>query len=115
LLDVVKLPIEIDLTVEDLKNESDDHIVIDVRPKHHFEIVSIENSVNFPLEALKKDPSTCLDLIKSHKNAYIICRWGNASRRATDLLLKKGACNIFNVRGGITEWIEKIDPSLPMY
>jgi len=56
MVDVIKLPAEVDLTVEDLKNDKDDHIIIDVRPKHHYEIVHLENSLNFPLESIKKNP-----------------------------------------------------------
>ena len=44
-----------------------------------------------------------------------MCRWGNASRTATDILLKSGIQNIYNVRGGITEYSEKVDPNLPIY
>ena len=115
LVDKIHLPKEIDLTVEDLKSETDDHIIIDVWPKHHFNIVHIENSLNFPLDSLKKNPKEVIEIINSHKKAFILCWWGNASRKATEFLLKEGLKNIYNVRGGITEWIKVIDPSMPLY
>ena len=45
-----------------------------------------------------------------------MCRRGNASKEATEFLLKEcDIHNIQNVEGGITEYIKKVDPSLPLY
>lgn len=45
-----------------------------------------------------------------------MCRRGNASKEATEFLLNKCQVkNVVNVIGGITEYINKVDPSLPLY
>ncbi len=44
-----------------------------------------------------------------------MCRRGNASKEATEHLLKCEVKNVVNVIGGITEYINKVDPSLPIY
>ncbi len=45
-----------------------------------------------------------------------MCRRGNASKEATEFLLNKCELkNVVNVQGGITEYIVKVDNSLPLY
>ena len=35
--------------------------------------------------------------------------------KAVELLLNSGFKNVWNVKGGINEWSNKIDPSVPKY
>jgi len=44
-----------------------------------------------------------------------MCRSGNRSGSACELLEKEGFTNVANLKGGINEWARKIDPSLPIY
>ena len=45
-----------------------------------------------------------------------MCRRGNASKEATEFLLNNlDIKNIQNVLGGITEYISKVDNTLPLY
>lgn len=45
-----------------------------------------------------------------------MCRKGNASKEATEYILNNlQITNVKNVQGGIQEYIEKIDSSLPLY
>ena len=46
---------------------------------------------------------------------YCICRRGNDSILATQILLKNGFCNVRNITGGLTAWNEQVDTSFPMY
>jgi rhodanese-related sulfurtransferase len=65
---------------------------------------------------MMKDPTETLKLIEDKERVFIMCRRGNASKEATDFLLTK--CNITkvaNVQGGITEYITKVDQTLPLY
>ena len=48
-------------------------------------------------------------------NIYCVCRRGNDSILATQLLLQLGFHNVFNVTGGLTAWKDTVDPAFPMY
>jgi rhodanese-related sulfurtransferase len=63
-----------------------------------------------------KDPTETLRVIEGKEKVFVMCRRGNASKEATDFLLNKcNITNVVNVQGGITEYITKVDPSLPLY
>ena len=63
-----------------------------------------------------KDPTEAIKKIENREKVFIMCRRGNASKEATEFLLNKcNINNVINVQGGITEYILKVDPSLPLY
>jgi rhodanese-related sulfurtransferase len=63
-----------------------------------------------------KSPEETLKLVEGKENIYIMCRRGNASKEATEFLMNKlSLTNVINVQGGITEYVNKVDPSLPIY
>jgi rhodanese-related sulfurtransferase len=63
-----------------------------------------------------KDPTAAIKQIENKEKVYIMCRRGNASKEATEFLLTKcNIKNVINVQGGITEYILKVDSSLPLY
>jgi rhodanese-related sulfurtransferase len=87
-----------------------------VRVGVQYKIVNLEGSVNIPVSSMIKDPSEALHLIEGKDKVFIMCRRGNASKEATDFLLTKcSVTKVVNVQGGITEYITKVDPSLPLY
>jgi adenylyltransferase/sulfurtransferase len=43
------------------------------------------------------------------------CRSGARSAKAVAFLLKNGYPKAVNLRGGILEWIDRVDPSMPKY
>ena len=91
-------------------------MLIDVRGGVQYKIVSLEGSINIPLANLMKDPTEVLKIAENKEKVFIMCRKGNASKEATEFLINKyNLNNIFNIQGGITEYITKIDPSLPLY
>ena len=48
-------------------------------------------------------------------NIYCLCRRGNDSILATQLLLKNGFENSFNIIGGLSAWADQIDKTFPEY
>ena len=45
-----------------------------------------------------------------------MCRRGNASKEAVEFLVNNcDIKNVLNVEGGMTEYVAKVDPSLPIY
>lgn len=121
LVDIVKIPSEKDKTVADLfkdRSENPDKTaIIDVRPEVQFNIVNIPGSVNIPEELiLKQEKKDKLDeIVNSYDKVYILCRRGNKSRTATKFLIDHGYENVYNVRGGITQYVDEMDNEMPMY
>ena len=85
--------------------------IVDVREPHEYQINRIHGSLLIPLGDFEKrytelDPND--DLI-------IQCKVGGRSARAADFLRSKGFKKVLNLRGGILDWIDKVDPSQPKY
>lgn len=87
-------------------------VLLDVRQAYEYDIINLEG-VLIPLEEL----SSRLNELRAWKNDEIIvhCRTGNKSAEAVELLRKNGFPKARNLKGGITEWAQKIDPSFPIY
>lgn len=54
-------------------------------------------------------------LTGTQKTVYVVCRRGNDSQLATQMLLDKGMKNVFDIRGGLTSWHYEVDPEFPLY
>lgn len=60
-------------------------------------------------------------IFSESKTVFMVCRRGNASKEATELLLKvsdqalNGFKNIVNIEGGIEQISKEIDTKLPIY
>ncbi|MEX2477055.1 MAG: rhodanese-like domain-containing protein [Gracilimonas sp.] len=102
------------ITVHELnekKETGDPFLLIDVR-EHHEYLVSNIDGHHIPYNDLK----TRLSEIDDHKDEEIIvmCRSGNTSKDAAQLLIDNGFNNVFSLEGGMKKWAKEIDPSLPV-
>ncbi|KAB5521153.1 hypothetical protein DKX38_025472 [Salix brachista] len=106
------------------KGES--HVLVDVRPDHHFKIVSLPNALNIPLSSLESRSAEISSALKeeekrkdsgfeSSASLYVICRRGNDSQRAVQLLHKMGFTSARDIIGGLEAWARDVDPNLPTY
>ncbi|KAI3916794.1 hypothetical protein MKW98_026265, partial [Papaver atlanticum] len=102
------------------------HILVDVRPAHHFNIVSLPNSLNVPLSTLEAKLPTIVSALKDEKerkgldssssaSLYVVCRRGNDSQRAVDYLHKMGFSSAKDIVGGLESWAQNVDPNFPSY
>jgi adenylyltransferase/sulfurtransferase len=85
--------------------------IVDVREPNEYQINRIAGSILIPLGDIPKrynelDPSA--ELIMQ-------CKSGARSGRAADFLRSVGFRRVLNLRGGILDWIDKVDPSQPKY
>ena len=96
---------------DNITNTNNNHILLDVRVSHQFEICALPGATNIPLAQL----SARLDELREMEIIYVMCRRGIASVRATQLLLDAGFNNVRNIVGGLDAWQKEVDPSLPMY
>lgn len=107
-----------------LKGEA--HVLVDVRPAHHFSIVSLPNSLNIPLSnmesrlpeissAMKEEAERKGIDLETGVRLYVVCRRGNDSQRAVQLLHNKGFHCAMDISGGLEAWAKDVDPNFPSY
>ncbi|MBP7216296.1 MAG: MBL fold metallo-hydrolase [Candidatus Omnitrophica bacterium] len=75
--------------------------LLDVRSALEFSQVHIKDSINIPIDMLgaKLD-----DLSRSHQGYIVLCRTGNRSPMAADMLLQAGIQGVMVMSGGMTRW-----------
>jgi rhodanese-related sulfurtransferase len=100
------------VSVQDLaKAKETNHILLDVREVDEYEAGHVADSLLIPLGELASrigELTTHTAEISSNSDVpiYVICRSGNRSRQASDILIKAGFKDIRNVEGGILAWQE---------
>lgn len=104
------------ITVQDLvQRMRSTHLLVDVRPKHHFDICSIPGSVNVPMPSF--DATSVKDMFEngSYEEISVICRRGNQSQKALLELHNLGLSKAVDVIGGMQAWSASIDDDCPIY
>jgi adenylyltransferase and sulfurtransferase len=102
------------------------HLLLDVRPVHHFQIASIANSVNIPLHELRERLPRLRDALTevagvshSHGNhycpLYFVCQNGDDSEAAVGVLRESGFPYAGAIAGGLECWVREVDPGFPVY
>jgi len=114
--DAGKLPAELETSVGQLKERLDkgEVFLLDVREPREYDICRIEPSTLIPLGELAKR----VDELPNGPNApdiIVYCKSGVRSARAVNMLRERGLMRTTNLRGGILEWIARIDDSMPTY
>ena len=95
------LPVNIDVKMtNDLRNR-DDVILLDVREDDEFKAGHIPGAEWIPLGKL----SSRLDELPKDKTIVAVCRSGNRSGQATELLRQNGF-NAHNMQGGMNSWVQ---------
>jgi adenylyltransferase/sulfurtransferase len=105
---------EWEITPVDLKKKMDageTPFVLDVREPNEYQINRIEGSTLIPLGEL---PRRYQELPKD-REIIAQCKMGGRSAKAMDFLKSVGFTHVKNLKGGILEWIDKVDPSQPKY
>jgi len=103
-----------EITPVDLKKKLDageTPFILDVREPNEYQINRIAGSTLIPLGEL---PRRYQELPRD-REIITQCKMGGRSAKAQDFLKSVGFTNVKNLRGGILEWIDKVDPSQPKY
>ncbi len=102
-----------EITVEELKEWKDsgkDFQLIDVREPSEFAVAQMGGTLiplgTLPLHTSEIDPD---------REIVVHCKLGGRSSQATEFLRRNGFPNARNLKGGITAWSDKIDPTVPKY
>ena len=85
--------------------------IVDVREPNEYQINRIPGSELIPLGDI---PKRYAELNKSEK-IVVHCKMGGRSAKAADFLRSVGFTSVLNLRGGILDWVDKVDPTQPKY
>jgi adenylyltransferase/sulfurtransferase len=85
--------------------------VLDVREPNEYHICNIPGATLIPLGDL---PQRVGELDRSW-DIVVHCKSGVRSAKAANFLRQSGFPRVRNLRGGILDWIDKVDPSQPKY
>jgi len=85
--------------------------ILDVREPNEYQINRIPGSVLIPLGEL---PRRYQELPRD-RQIVAQCKMGGRSAKAMEYLKSVGFADVKNLRGGILEWIDTVDPSQPKY
>uniref|UniRef100_A0A672IPG2 Adenylyltransferase and sulfurtransferase MOCS3 n=1 Tax=Salarias fasciatus TaxID=181472 RepID=A0A672IPG2_SALFA len=120
----------------DYKSILDDagpHLLLDVRPLVEVDICHLPFSLNIPLSSLEERKSEHLQLLRERVGqlkrqmagggrppVYVICKQGNDSQKAVQLLEKMSGSELDHVTvkdisGGLMAWARTVDPTFPQY
>lgn len=103
-----------EITATELKqrlDNGDDIQIIDVREPHEYEIAQIPNSKLIPLgQVLNR-----MNEIDPDRETVVHCKMGGRSAKAVALLQERGFTRVRNLKGGILDWIDKVDPTQSKY
>jgi sulfur-carrier protein adenylyltransferase/sulfurtransferase len=102
------------VTAQELKAQIDrgaDIFILDVREPNEYQICRIPGSTLIPLgevaaRSAELDPS---------RDIVVNCKVGGRSAKAVALLQDRGFTRVRNLKGGILEWIDKVDPTQSKY
>jgi rhodanese-related sulfurtransferase len=92
------------ITTDDAKNMLDsnpeDVVLIDVRTSDEYNSGHIPQSKLYPLQTLEAQ----LNELDKNKKILVICRSGNRSQSASDILVNNGFKEVYNIEGGVQAW-----------
>jgi len=94
-----------------LMDEQEDLLLLDVRTPQEFEICRIEGAYNIPLNRLLEE----VHRLDTAQEIVVHCKSGIRSLQAIQQLRQAGFKKLKNLQGGILDWGQAVDPSLPVY
>uniref|UniRef100_A0A8D3CQM4 Adenylyltransferase and sulfurtransferase MOCS3 n=1 Tax=Scophthalmus maximus TaxID=52904 RepID=A0A8D3CQM4_SCOMX len=124
------------ITVQDYQailDKAEPHLLLDVRPLVEVDICQLPFSLNIPLSSLEERKSEHVQLFQERLGqlkqqlagdrrppVYVICKLGNDSQKAVQVLEQMSGSEVDtitvkDVRGGLTAWAKRVDPTFPQY
>jgi adenylyltransferase/sulfurtransferase len=85
--------------------------IVDVREPNEYQINRIAGSTLIPLGDIPKR----FNELDPDEEIVVQCKMGSRSAKAADFLRSVGFKRVLNLKGGILDWIDKVDPSQPKY
>lgn len=109
-----ELALEIDVqSLATMQQQGDDFLLIDVRGTDERDLASIDRSTHIPMTELEQR----IGELEPYRERRIVvhCHHGGRSLKVTEALRAAGFAKIQSLAGGIDQWSEQIDPTVPRY
>jgi rhodanese-related sulfurtransferase len=87
------------------------YVLLDVRRDEELALASLPGALHIPMH----DVPRRLNEIPRGLPVVVMCHAGERSRRVAQFLAAGGFDAVYNLEGGIDEYAERIDPSIPRY
>jgi sulfur-carrier protein adenylyltransferase/sulfurtransferase len=103
-----------EITAVELKrrlDKGDPLVIVDVREPNEYQINRIPGSILIPLGDIPKRAGE----LDPDREIVMQCKVGGRSAKAADYLRSIGFKRVLNLKGGILDWVDKVDPSQPKY
>src|SRR5437763_447771 len=104
----------LEITAVELKQRLDrgDKLkLVDVREPNEFQINRIPGAQLIPLGEIPRRYAE----LDPDEELVVHCKMGGRSAKAADFLRSVGFKKVLNLKGGILDWIDKVDPTQPKY
>ena len=85
--------------------------ILDVREPNEYQINRIAGSTLIPLGEVPRRYAE----LDPDEEMVVHCKMGGRSAKAADFLRSVGFKKVLNLKGGILDWIDKVDPTQPKY
>ena len=86
------------------KAQDPNFVILDVRTPEEFQAGHIQGAININLYA--PDFQQQLAQLDRDKTYFVYCRTGHRSRQAVQIMQKMGFRNIYELQGGIVNWVQ---------
>lgn len=103
-----------DETPREIKQRLDageDLVLIDVREPDELMIAMIDGAREHPMSEARQ----WIDALPRDRELVIFCHHGSRSMQVAMALAQRGYTRLTNMSGGIDQWSEQVDPSVPRY
>lgn len=107
-------PLEIDcFAVKSMLDDGGDFLLLDCREVDEYEAARIDGAVLMPMSELRERVGE----LDAHCEGEVVvyCHHGHRSLRVAMWLRQQGFADAKSMAGGIDEWSQQIDPSVPRY
>ena len=84
-----------------------------MRPELAYNICCLPGALNIPLKQLPSNIEKIRDLALD-KDVFVVCKHGNDSQRAAEILLQNGI-HCKDIIGGVFRYSKEINPNFPTY
>lgn len=101
-------PTELAKRIADGDNE---FILLDCRKPEELLIAALPGATHIPMDEI---PARIGEL-DAEREIIVFCRTGRRSYSVAMWLMNQGFENVTNLTGGIDEWSQTVDPSVPRY
>ena len=99
------------LEVKELLDSGTSLVLLDVREKWEFDYCHIPGSIHIPVSEIIDRASE----LETKDPLILVCHNGRRSLYIGEELLTKGFNNVINLKGGVDQWADDIDTSMPKY